>query len=75
MSTKTENAFWLIWSPTGLRPPKYRHGSPESAVREAERLAHQHPGQEFVVLEPIAARCVDNMVRTTYTGGSGEIPF
>ncbi|QVN18966.1 hypothetical protein [Burkholderia pyrrocinia] len=73
--TKAETAFWLVWSPSGAKPPTYRHGTPESAVREAERLAKLHPGETFVVLEPIAARCVDNMIRTTYVGGSMDIPF
>ena len=74
MSTNTENPFWLVWSPTGSAPPRYRHASKQSAVTEAERLARAHPGQLFVVLEPIAGRRVDNMVRTTYVDDK-EIPF
>jgi hypothetical protein len=74
MSTQTEKAFWLVWSPTGVRPPKYRHASEQSAVTEAERLAQAHPGQLFVVLEAVAARRVDNMVRTTFAGGSFDEP-
>lgn len=75
MSNQSEKAFWLVWSPTGATPPKFRHPSEQSAAEEAERLAITHPGQLFVVLESIAARRVDNMQRTTYTGGSNEIPF
>lgn len=75
MSTQKEQAFWLVWSPTGATPPKFRHPTEQSAVQEAERLAIVNPGTLFVVLEPIAARRVDNMIRTEYTGGSLSIPF
>jgi hypothetical protein len=75
VNAQTENAFWLVWSPTGIRPPKHRHLSARAATEEAERLAKAHPGQLFVVLEPIAARRVDSMVRTTFIGGSNDIPF
>ncbi len=44
--------FWLVWSPTGANPPRYQHDSRESAEREAERLAHAHPGKTFYVVEP-----------------------
>jgi hypothetical protein len=75
MNTQTESAFWLVWSPSGSTPPKHRHLTEQQAVHEAERLAKEHPGQLFVVVESIAARRVDNMVRTEYTGGSLTIPF
>jgi hypothetical protein len=76
VNTQTEKAFWLVWSPTGARPPKYRHASEQSAVAEAERLAREHAGQLFVVLEAIAARRVDDMQRTAFTCGTrDEIPF
>ena len=44
--------FWLIWSPTGKRPPAKQHYTQASAQREAERLAANNPGQQFYVLEP-----------------------
>jgi hypothetical protein len=75
LNPQTESAFWLVWSPTGSTPPKHRHLTEQLAVQEAERLAKAHPGQLFVVLESIAARRVDNLVRTEYTGGSLTIPF
>lgn len=76
MSTQTEKAFWLVWSPTGVRPPKYRHLTEQSAITEAERLAREHRGQLFVVLEAVAARRVDDMQRTMFAGGPrDEIPF
>jgi hypothetical protein len=74
MTAQTENAFWLVWSPTGTTPPKFRHESEKAATEEAERLAITHPGQLFVVLEPIAARRIDHMIRTVYAGGSLTTP-
>ncbi|OTP79462.1 hypothetical protein PAMC26577_00945 [Caballeronia sordidicola] len=76
MPTQTESAFWLVWSPTGHKSPSFRHPSIRAATTEAERLATAHPGQLFVVLEPVAARRVDSMIRTQYVGGTvGEPPF
>lgn len=74
MPTQTESAFWLVWSPTGHKSPSFRHPSVQAATTEAERLAIAHPGQLFVVLEPIAARRVDSMVRTQYVGGLADQP-
>lgn len=54
--------FWLVWNESGY-PPRYRHDTEESAVREAERLARVNPGQNFYVLEAVALRVVDAMQR------------
>lgn len=76
MPKQSESAFWLVWSPTGQKPPSYSHTSIESATAEAERLSIAHPGKVFVVLEAVTARHVDSMVRTQYVGGTvGEPPF
>lgn len=75
MSIEQETPFWLVWSPKGERPPKYRHFTVGAATTEAERLARLHPGQTFVVLQSVAARTVDNMVRTVYGPNDSEIPF
>lgn len=42
--------FWMVY---GLhqRAPAYRHKSESSAVDEAKRLAREHPGIHFFVLE------------------------
>lgn len=45
--------FWLVWSPSGARPPAHRHATEADAEREAERLADQNPGAEFYVVAPI----------------------
>lgn len=74
MPTQTESAFWLVWSPAGHKSPSFRHPSAQSATTEADGLAIAHPGQLFVVLEPIAARRVDSMIRTQYVGGTADQP-
>jgi len=74
MNAETKQTFWLVWSPTGMQSPRFRHASEESATKEAERLARAHHGQLFVVLEAKSARRVDDMVRTTFVDES-EIPF
>ena len=49
-------AFWIVWSPTGDPPPRYRHETENSAVAEAERFAQLRPGSTFVVLSSVCAR-------------------
>lgn len=44
--------FWLVWSPQGDRPPRYRHDSERDAELEADRLSTLHPGREFYVVQP-----------------------
>lgn len=48
-------AFWLVWGEQPDRPPTYQHTSYESARAEAERLARNHPGDRFVVVESVCA--------------------
>lgn len=43
--------FWMV---LGCGTPTVRHESEPLARREAERLAMQHPGQEFTVMESVA---------------------
>lgn len=47
----SKGKFWMV---LGLATPYYRHPSKQSAAHEAERLARNNPGQEFVVLESLA---------------------
>jgi hypothetical protein len=44
-------AFFVVWCPTGPHSPWYRHMSHDSALREAKRMAGEHPGREFFVLQ------------------------
>lgn len=45
--------FWFVWNETGS-VPTFKHPTPESARREAEKLARMTPGQSFHVLQVIA---------------------
>lgn len=42
--------FWVVWNPIG-RNPVVRHKTEKDATNEANRLARNNPGQEFVVLQ------------------------
>jgi len=49
--------FWMAWRVGGL-PPKFKHSSYELADAEAQRLAREHVGSEFVVLESVRSHQV-----------------
>ena len=49
--------YWLVH---GDGPTNHRHASHQAALSEAERLARQHPGTVFAVLQAVdAVRKVD----------------
>ncbi|MCJ2009789.1 hypothetical protein [Methylobacterium sp. J-092] len=53
MSTLSEmKPFWMV---QGSGPARFRHDTKAAATTEAERLARQHPGSVFVVMEAIEA--------------------
>lgn len=70
-----EQRFWMV---LGAGPPTCRHGTKAAAAREAERLASQHRGQRFYVLEALACVQTTDVAWQTLDdlNGSGEeIPF
>jgi hypothetical protein len=69
---ETEDAFWLVWSPTGTTPPTHRHEHYHLAQTEAERLARLYPGEEFYVLIAQTKRVVCDMKRIDLVA---PIPF
>ncbi|MBB5443276.1 MULTISPECIES: hypothetical protein [unclassified Paraburkholderia] len=71
MKTQAEK-FWIVWCPTGAKPPSYRHTNFGSAAMEAERLAQANPGREFFVLGAEMSYCAIAMQRVEYFDG---IPF
>lgn len=73
MSELTRKAFWLVWNPQRTAPT-YRHQSSLEATAEAERLARTNPGETFVVLESVCARCVDYMAKIDMSPDC-DIPF
>lgn len=70
-----QDAFWLVWSPQGERPPKFRHDSEAMATIEAERLARLRPGHTFVVLQSVCARQVNDMRCVDLRPDPKDIPF
>jgi hypothetical protein len=56
-----DTPFWMIWNPRG-HAPTVSHSHPETAKREAERLARANPGQEFYVLR-CEGKCQVNDIR------------
>ncbi|MEM7213290.1 MAG: hypothetical protein AAF479_15625 [Pseudomonadota bacterium] len=72
-----QGKFWMVWNPNG-RAPTYCHPTRDSANREAERLAEENPGQQFIILKAVGgfevqrppARPID-MAKFTYD----NIPF
>lgn len=72
---KQVNRFWMVLNLAG-EAPTYRHRSFDAARAEAERLAQKHPGQIFVVLEPVTA-IVKRDIDVLPIGGRSQtdIPF
>ena len=70
--------FFLVWSPTGARPPKYRHPLRAVAQAEAERLARENPTHEFFVLAAVSRSWQPENITERLTheqGDSDDIPF
>lgn len=61
-----QDKFWLVWSPTGTRPPQQKHPSNESAIAEAKRLARAHRGQQFIVMEATDGFEVNDVRHTVF---------
>lgn len=65
--------FYVVWNPaTGYT--RFRHESHRSAITEAERLAKEHEGQEFIVLQAITKSVSKTVVTEKYDYDDG-IPF
>lgn len=68
--------FWLVWSPTGERSPRYRHADRALAIVEARRLARANPGTEFFVLGATDHLVVDALKHTALVDEPvDDIPF
>lgn len=66
--------FWIVWSPTGTSPPRFKHGTLDSARTESERLARAAPNAEFFVMACVGrSKKVD--VSWTTPDQDDEIPF
>lgn len=43
--------FWIVWAPSGHRPPRVCHHQRHQAEHEAMRLAKENPGKDFIVMQ------------------------
>lgn len=57
-SQATSGPVECYWMVHGNGPTNHRHGSPHAAIMEAKRLAEQHPGTVFRVLQVVDAYLV-----------------
>ena len=65
-------SFFLVWQPeTGYT--RYRHDDYQLAQLEAERLAAQNPGKEFLVLQAVGGAVSTNIQRIEFD--VSDIPF
>lgn len=68
-----KKAYFVVWNPSSGYT-RFKHESEQAAEREAQRLAREHKGQEFVVL---ATRSVSKSsdVTTERFEPEDQIPF
>ncbi len=67
--------FWMVYG-VGQRSPTCRHWSEYCAKNEALRLAKQHPGIEFVVLEATSAVASKPLIiEFEVAVGDDDLPF
>ena len=62
------NTFFYIYDCSNRNGPRVRHPSLEAAIKEAERLAEQHVGRTFEVLQCVAVSKVKGAT-TEYAQG------
>jgi hypothetical protein len=63
--------FWMVWRENGGGPTR-QYPAEKSAEIEAERLARENPGANFVVLESVKFCTIDNPIHWYDTS---VIPF
>ena len=66
--------FYIIWNPDGPHAPRERHSSPLIAEGEAKRLAVEHPGQTFFVMQATMSACSPERVKVVHFD-TDSIPF
>lgn len=73
-------AFWMVWN-CGGGVPLHQHATKGSAQAEAERLARQNPGSDFVILEALAVVRKSDIewtqleVHPEFAAAESEVPF
>ncbi|WP_160119675.1 hypothetical protein [Rhodovarius lipocyclicus] len=70
-----DDAFFIIWCPTGRQPPTRRHPTREIAEHEARRLAALAPGQSFYVLAALSVSSKVDVTTRELRPTDLQIPF
>lgn len=65
--------FWFVWNDQGSAPMK-KHESEQGAINEADRLARNHRGKTFIVLQSVSAHTASDITRIDLRPES-EIPW
>lgn len=65
--------YYVVWSPSRTDPTK-KHYTLSDAKREAGRLAHESPGEEYVVLQSLGSMKVESSKWTEHVEAE-ELPF
>ena len=66
--------FWMVWSPLG-KAPTVKHLSEYNASCEANRLAMNHPQQEFYILKAISCTVAGALKRDVLVPTMDDQPF
>lgn len=74
MENKKEEKFWIVADNNFPTRATYKHTTENMARLEAQRLAKEHQGNKFVVLEAIYAVEISALVETEYEQDL-DIPF
>lgn len=69
-----ERSFYIVWC-VGGGTPTVSHDNYRKACAEAERLARNHRGQKFAVLESRSMYQVQDVLTTHFETDDRDIPF
>ena len=72
-----EKKFWMVYL-EGQKPPQYKHGSYESALKEAKRLAQTYDKEEYILETTKTVKCELFKIEDTEEPAPGEdadLPF
>lgn len=57
--------FYILWNPSSKEPPQARYNTKEQAVAVARKMALQHAGEEFYVMEVYGVAYVEPQPKFT----------
>ena len=64
---KEKSVEYIVWNPASNLPPRVRHPDRATAIKVAGRMAHENPGQEFIVCKLVNVAKKPLPVDVTYT--------